>query len=125
MYTRFGGFREPGYCVKSTNKYVMKLKLLLIFLLHSSASSSHPGLPNVTKHSITQNIDHFGYDAAVGSYQQRYFTYEGFVKDAAAVDIVFFYCGNEDNVELYVNNTGLMWELGKKMNTISAIEASN
>ncbi len=23
---------------------------------------------------------------------------------------IFFYFGNEDNVELYVNHTGLMWE---------------
>ena len=78
----------------------------------------HPGLPNVTSHHITQPIDHFGYDAAVGSYEQRYFTYDHYLHDASAPTLVFFYCGNEDNVELYVNNTGLMWTLGSKMNAL-------
>ena len=94
------------------------LFLLPWFLLPFNAASMHPGLPNVTSHHITQPIDHFGYDAAVGSYEQRYFTYDHYLHDASAPTLVFFYCGNEDNVELYVNNTGLMWTLGSKMNAL-------
>ena len=38
------------------------------------------GVPNCTAHTFSQNVDHFGYDAAVGKYDQRYFTYDGFVE---------------------------------------------
>ena len=94
------------------------LFLLPWFLLPLNVASVHPGLPNVTSHHHTQPIDHFGYGAAVGSYEQRYFTYDHFLRDASSPTLVFFYCGNEDNVELYVNNTGLMWTLGSKMNAL-------
>ena len=89
---------------------------ILLSLLQSVAS--HPGLPNVTEHTITQNIDHFGYDANTGTYQERYFTYDKYLATPNSPTVIFFYCGNEDNVELYVNNTGLMWQLGKKMNAL-------
>lgn len=38
--------------------------------------------------------------------------------DAAAVDAIWFYCGNEANVELYVNATGLMWEHARGQNAL-------
>ena len=38
------------------------------------------GVPNCTAHTFSQNVDHFGYDAAVGKYDQRYFTYDGFAE---------------------------------------------
>ena len=96
----------------------MTFVLLFILLNVFTESLSHPGLPNVTTHHITQNIDHFGYDASTGTYQQRYFTYDGYLLHKDQPSVVFFYCGNEDNVELYVNNTGLMWELGQKVNAL-------
>lgn len=43
-------------------------------------------------------------------------------KDAAAVDAVvppiFFYTGNEANVELYMNVTGIMWESAQRFGAI-------
>ncbi|CAD7969902.1 unnamed protein product [Amoebophrya sp. A120] len=30
-------------------------------------------------------------------------------------DVAFFYVGNESPLEVYINNTGLMWNLGRKM----------
>eukprot|EP00854_Cymbomonas_tetramitiformis_P025687 gene25687-31413_t len=41
------------------------------------------------------------------TFQQRYFVYD---KYHTAGGPIFFYAGNEANVELYVNATGLMWE---------------
>jgi len=66
---------------------------------------------------IEQDVDHFGFQTKAGSdplspvketYFQRYF----YCPDAwgGPPGPIFFYLGNEDNVELYVNNTGLMWE---------------
>lgn len=85
----------------------MNVKLTLFTYMYG-VNTKQSGLPNVTVHHITQHIDHFGYDASLGSYQQRYFKYEQYLQDPSSPpSIVFFYCGNEDNVELYVNNTGL------------------
>jgi lysosomal Pro-X carboxypeptidase len=73
-----------------------------------------PGAANCTVHTLTQNIDHFNWAAPLGdpartTFEQRYFVYDRWW-DRAAAGPVFFYFGNEDNVELYVNHTGLMWE---------------
>jgi lysosomal Pro-X carboxypeptidase len=60
---------------------------------------------------MTQNIDHFGWLAPpLGNftYAQRYLTYDKYwdpVKGA-----IFFYVGNEGDVTLYADHSGLMWE---------------
>ncbi|ETV97780.1 hypothetical protein H310_09132 [Aphanomyces invadans] len=59
------------------------------------------------EHFILQPLDHF--DASSDLFSQRYFVCDEF----AALDAnppIFFYTGNEGNVELYLNHTGLMWE---------------
>jgi len=78
----------------------------------SSSLSRCPGSANCSVHWIEQQIDHFNWAPPFGNhshttYKQRYFIYDRFWKQNAPV---FFYLGNEDNVELYVNHTGLMWE---------------
>ncbi|KAF0693981.1 hypothetical protein As57867_015053, partial [Aphanomyces stellatus] len=63
-------------------------------------------------HWFDQRLDHF--TTLNTTYKQRYFVYDkfwarqanGHKKDGP----IFFYCGNEGDVTLYVNNTGLMWE---------------
>ena len=65
-------------------------------------------------HYLEQNIDHFNWapplgDAQKTTYAQRYFVNDQYW-DKDGHGPVFFYFGNEDNVELYVNHTGLMWE---------------
>ena len=100
---------------------LLPLLLLLVqfFAADAAVHARRMGVPNCTAHTFPQNVDHFGYDPAAGTYEQRYFVYDGFVdKNKASPSVVFFYCGNEDNVELYVNNTGLMWELGAEMNAM-------
>eukprot|EP00793_Prasinoderma_coloniale_P001606 PRCOL_00003411-RA len=67
---------------------------------------------------FAQTTDHFGFAPPAGGalaprFRQRYFLC---VKSWKASPLppaqrpVLFYFGNEDNVELYVNHTGLMWE---------------
>ncbi|DBA04624.1 TPA: hypothetical protein N0F65_012207 [Lagenidium giganteum] len=52
-----------------------------------------------------QRLDHFR--AFNGTYKQRYFICDQHARKDGAI---FFYVGNEADVELYLNNTGLMWE---------------
>uniref|UniRef100_K3WYQ5 Lysosomal Pro-X carboxypeptidase n=1 Tax=Globisporangium ultimum (strain ATCC 200006 / CBS 805.95 / DAOM BR144) TaxID=431595 RepID=K3WYQ5_GLOUD len=54
---------------------------------------------------FTQTLDHFG--AGAPTYEQRYFICN---KHGRKDGVIFFYVGNEADVELYLNNTGLMWE---------------
>lgn len=70
-----------------------------------------PGTANCTVKYIDQYIDHFSWapplGGAVSTYKQRYFVNDQWWRPGSPI---FLYLGNEDNVELYVNHTGLMWE---------------
>ena len=45
------------------------------------------------------------------TYQQRYFIYDAYFNASNdTCSPIFFYTGNEANVELYLNATGLIWE---------------
>lgn len=70
-----------------------------------------PGTHNCTARYFEQTIDHFNWapplGGAVVTYQQRYFVDEQWWSPG---NPIFFYFGNEDDVALYVNHTGLMWE---------------
>lgn len=68
-------------------------------------------LSNCTEHYYTQYLDHFNFAAAPNgatTYKERYFICGG--KNWKPNNTIFFYTGNEANVELYINMTGLMWE---------------
>ncbi|KAL4177458.1 hypothetical protein KRP22_002391 [Phytophthora ramorum] len=54
---------------------------------------------------FTQTLDHF--DVGAPTYQQRYFVCDQHFRPGG---VMFFYVGNEADVELYLNHTGLMWE---------------
>ncbi|KAG6976098.1 hypothetical protein JG688_00001735 [Phytophthora aleatoria] len=54
---------------------------------------------------FTQTLDHF--DVGAPTYQQRYFVCSNHFRPRG---VMFFYVGNEADVELYLNHTGLMWE---------------
>lgn len=74
-------------------------------------ASGQPGVQNCTLNWFTQTIDHFSWQAPPSgnfTYQQRYFTYDQYWnKETGAI---LFYAGNEADVTLYVDHTGLMWE---------------
>lgn len=79
-------------------------------------------------------LDHFSRGASEKTYRQRYFFCPKFwergggeslaaggssVDDGdAAPTTVFFYTGNEADVELYLNATGLMWENARRFNAV-------
>ena len=46
------------------------------------------------------------------TFKQRVFTYDKYWNKQTGA--IWFYCGNEANVELYINATGLMWENAEK-----------
>ncbi|KNC72080.1 hypothetical protein SARC_15371, partial [Sphaeroforma arctica JP610] len=54
-----------------------------------------------------QPVDHFNYNDG-RTYKQRYFSCKPEYWSEGGP--IFFYTGNEASVELYVNNTGIMWE---------------
>ncbi|XP_065185712.1 lysosomal Pro-X carboxypeptidase-like [Sycon ciliatum] len=59
---------------------------------------------------IEQKIDHFGF-AEDGSYEQRYLIN---LDHFQAGSPIFFYTGNEGDIELFAANTGFMWELAEE-----------
>jgi lysosomal Pro-X carboxypeptidase len=72
----------------------------------------HPGTANCTRHYFTQATDHFTSampPLGTMTFQQRYYVCGAAYRTHAAGPI-FFYVGNEADVTLYVNATGLMWE---------------
>jgi len=81
--------------------------------LHTPTS---PGMAaNCTESYFEQRVDHFGPNKPDAFFRQRYFIYDGFYKRRADSGggnggPMFFYLGNEADVTLYVNATGLMWE---------------
>ena len=67
---------------------------------------THPTSANCTLHRVSQNLDHFDFTTNA-TFEQRVFVS---ADHWAPGGPIFLYCGNEDDVTLYVNATGLMWE---------------
>ncbi|CAK4215750.1 unnamed protein product [Aphanomyces euteiches] len=59
-----------------------------------------------SEHYMEQPLNHF--KAIPDSYRQRYFICDEFWTSPTGP--IFFYFGHDDDVELYLNHTGLMWE---------------
>lgn len=74
--------------------------------------SPRPSTANCTENFITQHLDHFSFTNDA-TFQQRYYTYEKYYSNEKGGP-VFFYTGNEADVGLYVNATGLIWENAEK-----------
>ena len=71
-----------------------------------------PGSANCTTRWKTQPIDHFswaGTPTGALTYQQRYLTYDKYWRNDTT-GMIMFYVGNEGDVQLYADHTGLMWE---------------
>jgi lysosomal Pro-X carboxypeptidase len=97
------------------------------FMQVHDPSAGHPNSLNCTWRYITQPIDHFTQPAGQHTYQERYCIYDkywahaslaGFSNSDMEMAPILFYSGNEGPVEQYCNNTGLMWNLGKKMRAL-------
>lgn len=93
--------------------------LLLIFIVGSCIKevvSENPSSLNCTWKFIEQPLSHFQRSEG-GYYKQRLCVYDEYWKPSASLP-VFLYTGNESPVEEYVNSTGLIWDLAKKMNAL-------
>lgn len=69
-----------------------------------------PSVTNCTEWFFTQRIDHLtSVVPPLGNttFEQRVYTYDEHYQPGGPI---FFYTGNEADVQLYVNATGLMWE---------------
>ena len=87
-------------------------------LSSSSSSSPLPSSINCTWIYHTQPLDHFSPGSTsegASTYDERVCVYSQYVSKDAKNPPILFYVGNESPVEEYVNNTGLMWTLGKKL----------
>lgn len=81
----------------------------LLAVVACAAARDTPTSADCSELYFEQNIDHFNWDAPLGghtTFMQRYFV----CNKSWTGGSVFFYFGNEDDVTLYVNHTGLMWE---------------
>lgn len=65
---------------------------------------------------LEQPLNHF--EATSASYEQRFFVCDAFFNASEQPGAIFFYAGNEADVELYLNNTGLMWEHAERFNAL-------
>ena len=67
---------------------------------------------------FTQTLDHFNTNTS-GTYQERYFVNDTFFnKNGGGGGPILFYVGNEADVTLYVNATGLMWEHAEELGAL-------
>ncbi|OQS01398.1 lysosomal Pro-X carboxypeptidase [Achlya hypogyna] len=82
--------------------------------------SPKPNATNCSLHWFEQRVDHF--TTLNTTYNQRYYVYDAFWKRKATGATkdgpILFYCGNEGDVTLYVNNTGLMWENAEALGAV-------
>eukprot|EP00040_Diaphanoeca_grandis_P012889 m.65186 g.65186 ORF g.65186 m.65186 type:complete len:539 (+) comp23530_c0_seq1:56-1672(+) len=81
----------------------------------STWSERNGVMPSTANCSIlfkTQPMDHFSYSDSSKTFRQRYYVYDKWW-DQGKNSPIFFYTGNEADVGLYVNATGLMWENGE------------
>jgi Serine carboxypeptidase S28 len=68
-----------------------------------------------------QVIDHFSFSRPSPDKQfwsQRYFICDEHWKGPQHAAPIFFYCGNEAPVDIYVTHTGLMWENAKEFGAL-------
>ena len=73
--------------------------------------SAQPSTANCSVSWQLQPLDHFD-PTDVRVWRQRVFMNDDHWRRPTRDDpgVIFFYCGNEASVELYVNSTGWMWE---------------
>lgn len=81
-----------------------------------SSIRSTPTSANCSERWYIQHSDHFNWADPVSApvhFLQRFFVYDSFWGGPGSP--IFFYAGNEGDVTLYINHTGLMWESAPKL----------
>lgn len=103
---------------KQTSSMRTLIASLVLFALAGVASADcglfpSPGVTNCTEMFFTQYIDHFSWNNA--TYSERYYVYENYFQPGGPI---FFYTGNEADVEVFANCTGLMWENAEELGAL-------
>ncbi|XP_051114466.1 uncharacterized protein LOC127240068 [Andrographis paniculata] len=60
-----------------------------------------------------QNLDHFGF-SELPSFRQRYLINTEHWAGPEQLGPIFFYCGNEGDIEWFASNTGFLWEIAPR-----------
>ena len=90
--------------------------MLLVCLLQSLlfiGYARRPSVEDCTMRWFDQPLDHS--DPRVGSFKQKYYVCRA---HKTKPKHLFFYTGNESPVEVYVNNTGLMWDSAEEFSAL-------
>ena len=86
-----------------------------------SSAAGGPPLSRCEVRWKRQRLDHFSFSTASDDPNTAFFSQRYFLCAAERLDVeapaVLFYTGNEADVELYVNATGLMWEMSAAKET--------
>ena len=98
---------------RSSKMRVLLSSLLLSLLFASCFAAPRPNVNNCTKMMFEQHWDQFGWRAE--TFLQRVYFYDKWLVRGGPM---FFYTGNEGNVALYTNCTGLMWENAQSMGAL-------
>jgi len=101
----------------STLALFLALALLSVCLTASAASAQTPTPTpyNYETRWFTVPLDHFNFAHMGETFQLRYLYNDEFYKPGGPI---FFYTGNEANVESYCNNTGFIWDIAPEFNAL-------
>lgn len=100
-------------CVVSIGTLALRKDDQEMMTMFSKTTTTEPLIQQCEEKYFTQELDHFSRDGTDKTYQQRYFVCKRNWRRPTAKQSpgpIFFYVGNEADVELYLNHTGLMWE---------------
>lgn len=120
----------------ATPTLILRLSLLLILATISSSASAHvrrrrfspnflgkfSRLHELPQHVqqyqydtryLRQRLDHFSF-ADLPSFQQKYLINTHHWLGPSKKAPIFFYCGNEGNIEWFAENTGFVWEIAPR-----------
>ena len=84
--------------------FAIRLLCLSTIVIDAARNSTR----NCREGYVRQPVDHFS--SSPVTYDERYYVCSG---EYSLGGPLFFYTGNESPVEMYVNNTGLMWETAR------------
>lgn len=86
------------------------------FVRNVARPQSSPTYKYETRY-FTQTLDHFSF-ADLSTFQQRYLIGSDNWSILGDRGPIFFYCGNEDDVEWFAQNTGFVWEIAAQFGAL-------
>ena len=71
--------------------------------------------PDAQVHEFVQRVDHFGYTTNA-TFVQRVIIHDGHWRSDG--DPIFFYAGNEDDIFMFANHTGFIWDISEEFSAL-------